>query len=118
MVTSGNESLGMTPKNTLGGAVVVVASAIAVTACAGGTVTPTLVSAAQKRWPEASQESLERGRSLYVSKCQDCHALPAPKGHSAEEWPKYMEKMGKLASLDTAGTELVLRYVIAARDAE
>lgn len=86
--------------------------------CGGGAVTPALVQAAQKRWPDASEQSLGRGRDLFVGKCKTCHALPAPKDHTAEEWPKLVEKMGKLAELDAAGREAVLRYVIAARDAE
>lgn len=87
-------------------------------ACGGAGVTPAMVSAAKKRWPDASAESLERGRALFADKCKVCHALPAPKEHSADEWPKIMDKMGKLAELDPAGREAVLRYVIAARDAE
>lgn len=104
----------MTPRNALAGALLIAA----VSSCGGAGVTPAMVSAAQKRWPDASEESLERGRALFTSKCKDCHALPSPKDHSAEEWPKYLEKMSKLAGLDAAGKESVLRYVISARDAE
>ncbi|GMV15215.1 MAG: hypothetical protein HS104_07760 [Polyangiaceae bacterium] len=86
--------------------------------CGGGAVTPAMLTAAQKRWPDASEQSLGHGRDLFAQKCKTCHALPAPKDHSAEEWQKLMVKMGKLAELDASGREAVLRFVIAAREAE
>jgi len=92
-----------------------VALALALVGCGGG-VTPGMVAAAQKRWPDSSEASLEEGRSLFTKKCKACHSLPNPKDHTPEEWTKVLPKMGKLAELDAAGRERVLRYVIAARE--
>ena len=87
-------------------------------ACAGSSVIPAMVTVAQKRWPDASREGLERGQAIFASKCKDCHALPSPKAHTAEAWPAIVGKMGKLAGLDAASAESVLRYVTAAREGE
>lgn len=86
------------------------------TACASGAVTPGMVDAAKKRWPDASAESLEKGRATFQEKCKECHALPDPAAKTPEQWSKILIKMGKLAGLDDAGRESVERYVIAARE--
>lgn len=91
---------------------------LALVGCGGGAVTPAMLSAAQKRWPDATQQSLEAGRGLFTEKCHECHAQPNPKDHTAQEWPKLLDKMAKLAKLSDDGKESVLRYVLAARDAE
>jgi hypothetical protein len=44
--------------------------------------------------------------------------LPSPQAHTAEAWPAIVGKMGKLAGLDAASAESVLRYVTAAREGE
>jgi cytochrome c5 len=77
-----------------------------------------MVTAAQKRWPEASAESLESGRGIFEARCKTCHSLPAPADHATEAWKPLMAKMGKLAELDEGQSESVLRYVVAVREAE
>src|SRR5262245_49926261 len=89
--------------------------------CAGAAsgpppVTPAMVSRAKGSWPEASQDGLEKGRSTFVDKCRQCHALPKPTAKSAAEWPAQVEKMGKLASLTDEQKDLVLHYLLAARE--
>ena len=36
---------------------------------------------------------LAKGASLFKETCSQCHPLPDPKLHSAEEWPKVVEMM-------------------------
>ncbi|MCC6899714.1 MAG: hypothetical protein IT377_12110 [Polyangiaceae bacterium] len=86
--------------------------------CGGGSVTPGMVTAAQRRWPETSREELERGQATFAAKCKECHALPSPRAHTADEWVAITRKMGKLAGLDAPSSQSVLRYVTAAREGE
>ena len=85
---------------------------------ASANVTPAMVTAAQKRSPDATADSLEHGRSVFGKRCHACHALPKPKAKSSEEWPKVLDRMAKLAKLSDAEKKDVLDYVLAARDAE
>jgi cytochrome c5 len=89
--------------------------------CAAGAsgpppVTSGMVSRAQKSWPEASKDKLDEGRSTFTSKCHQCHALPKPTAKSAADWPAQVEKMGKLAELTDEQKQLVLHYLLAARE--
>jgi cytochrome c5 len=89
--------------------------------CGGGAsgppaVTPAMVSRSKQSWPEASQDALDKGRSTFMSKCKQCHALPKPTAKTAEEWPAQVEKMGKLAKLNQEQKDQVLHYLLAARD--
>ena len=75
-----------------------------------------MVARAQQQWPESSKDSLEQGRSIFTTKCKQCHSLPKPTAKTAEEWPSWIDKMGKLAELDEPRKQLVLRYLLSARD--
>src|SRR5262245_59342485 len=92
-----------------------------VLSCAGGAagpppVTPDMVSRAKAGWPEASTDALEKGRETFMANCRQCHALPKPTARSAEAWPAQVEKMGKLAGLSAEKKDLVLHYLLAARE--
>jgi len=95
-------------------------AAFAAGACGAGTqtVTPAMVEAARAVTPDASAESLERGRVAFSKKCHDCHPQPDPKSKTPEQWSKILEKMGKLAGLDSRTKQDVLGYVIGARAAD
>jgi len=89
--------------------------------CGGGAsgpppVTAAMVSRSKQSWPEASQDKLEKGRSTFAAKCHQCHALPKPTAKTAAEWPAQVEKMGKLAELTDEQKQLVLHYLLAARE--
>ncbi|HXZ25784.1 MAG TPA: hypothetical protein VEI24_06140, partial [Nitrospiria bacterium] len=43
--------------------------------------------------PEALPESDSRGAKMFVRYCAQCHHLPSPATHSAEEWPAAAERM-------------------------
>jgi cytochrome c5 len=81
-----------------------VVAALAAGACGAGArpVTPAMVDAAREVAPDASAESLERGRVAFSKKCHDCHPQPDPKSKTPEQWSKILEKMGKLAGLDAS----------------
>ncbi len=58
---------------------------------------------------------LREGRTLFVSRCIECHTLPAVSQHSAREWPRLIDEMAGRASLKPAEREAVLAYILAVR---
>jgi mono/diheme cytochrome c family protein len=78
-------------------------------------VAPSALLAAQTRWPDATEASLEEGRRLFVSSCARCHGLPALDSATEADWPGVVKNMGPSAKLDDKQQELVLRFVLASR---
>ena len=60
--------------------------------------------------------ALEQGRTLFVSRCIECHTLPAVSKHTPEEWPHLIDRMAKRASLKPGQREAILAYVLTARE--
>jgi hypothetical protein len=58
---------------------------------------------------------LERGRTLFVHRCIECHTLPPVWKYSREDWPKIVNDMSHRASLKPAEREAVIAYILAAR---
>jgi len=103
---------------------VVLASSALVTGClfpkigtAPGPLSPVAVQSAQSRWPDASAGSLEKGRQLFLANCNGCHSYPDLSAYSDEKWSPIMSKMGRKAELSAADTDLILKFVLAARGA-
>ena len=59
--------------------------------------------------------NLERGRTLFVHRCIECHTLPAIWKYSREDWPKIVNDMSHRASLKPAEREAVIAYILAVR---
>ncbi|MEY2536879.1 MAG: hypothetical protein QOG67_619 [Verrucomicrobiota bacterium] len=59
---------------------------------------------------------LEQGRSLFVSRCIECHTLPAISRYTAEEWPRLIDRMAKRASLKPDQRKAILAYILTARE--
>lgn len=72
---------------------------------------------ARSRWPDASLESLEQGRQLFLTNCHRCHSYPDRTAYTAEEWPALVRRMGRKAHLSDAEATLVLRFVLTDREA-
>jgi hypothetical protein len=60
---------------------------------------------------------LDRGRTLFVHRCIECHTLPAIWKYSREDWPKIVNDMSRRASLKPADREAVIAYILAVRKA-
>ena len=58
---------------------------------------------------------LERGRSLFVHRCIECHTLPAMWKYSREDWPQIVNDMSHRASLKPADRDAVITYILAVR---
>jgi len=66
--------------------------------------------------PAASDlAGLEEGHDLFQHRCAICHKLPVVAAHTAEKWPRIVEKMGPKAKLDSAQTRKLLAWVLAER---
>jgi hypothetical protein len=56
--------------------------------------------------------TLDQGRSLYVLKCDKCHALPVVQDFSPEKWDRIMGKMKVEAALTAREDYLIRTYVV------
>lgn len=53
----------------------------------------------------------QRGRALYETSCNKCHALYMPSSYGAEEWPFYVRKYGRKARLSPEERDFVTVYL-------
>jgi len=60
--------------------------------------------------------TLERGRTLFVHRCIECHTLPTIWKYSREDWPKIVNDMSHRAGLRSADREAVIDYILAVRE--
>jgi hypothetical protein len=58
---------------------------------------------------------LERGRTLFVHRCIECHTLPAIWKYSKRDWPQIVNDMSHRASLKPDERDAVIAYILAAR---
>jgi mono/diheme cytochrome c family protein len=85
-------------------------------------VTPQMAAASSRRQDvdpstplRTSLTKLERGRTLFVHRCIECHTLPAIWRYSAQDWPEIVNSMSHRASLKPAERDAVIAYVLAVR---
>ena len=67
------------------------------------------------RKQDVDVHKLERGRTLFVHRCIECHTLPALWKYSAEDWPQIVNDMAHRANLKPAERDAVIAYILAAR---
>jgi cytochrome c5 len=53
----------------------------------------------------------QRGKAIYETSCNRCHALFMPSSYRAEEWPFYVRKYGRKARLSAEERDLVMAYL-------
>jgi hypothetical protein len=58
---------------------------------------------------------LREGRTLFVSRCIECHALPSVAQHTAAQWPRLIDEMADRANLNTSERNALVAYIVAAR---
>ena len=76
---------------------------------------PVTVDMARSSSAPTAFTQLQHGRALFVSRCIECHTLPAVDRYSDSEWPHLVRAMAKRSSLNPAEQEAVLAYILAAR---
>jgi len=59
--------------------------------------------------------TLERGRTVFASRCIECHVLPGIANYPPGSWPHIVHWMSDRAALKPADQEAVIAYILAAR---
>ena len=65
------------------------------------------------RWIEV--EILREGRSLFVSRCIECHTLPIIWYYRPSDWPGIIDEMAERSSLKAAERDAIVAYILAVR---
>ena len=55
---------------------------------------------------------LERGRTLLIQKCGNCHVVPHPVEHAALEWPRKLGEMAVRLGLNGTQRRLIEQYLV------
>jgi len=79
---------------------------------------PPAITSVSSRRQLVDAAKLERGRSLFVHRCIECHTLPPIWKYSREDWPQIVTDMSRRASLTPDDREVVIAYILAVRSAE
>jgi hypothetical protein len=61
------------------------------------------------------ERTLREGRSLFVSRCIECHTLPVVSRYDPVAWPWLVDDMAHRASLKPAEREALVAYILAVR---
>jgi hypothetical protein len=91
-----------------------VVAIVTLVACAAPLPRPTdtdVLRAANQR-PQTTHVELERGRTLYVSRCGNCHRTYPPDRLVATAWPAQVDKMAKRATLGSDERDLISLYLV------
>jgi len=72
---------------------------------------------AAAKFPGTTLADLNKGKAAYDANCGKCHGLKDPVRYSEEKWKKVNPRMAKKAGVDAATEELILKYVLTAREA-
>jgi hypothetical protein len=76
-------------------------------------VTPAMANVSSQQHVDLA--TLRDGRSLFVSRCIECHALPSISRHGAAEWPRLIDEMAGRANLKRSERDALLAYIVAVR---
>lgn len=66
---------------------------------------------AQDKWKDVDEIKLQKGRTLFVSRCSSCHSLPLPSSQKETEWEKILDHMKHRAKIDKMEIDLILKYI-------
>ena len=82
--------------------------------CSASVPLPTEADAlrASQHWPGTTLAELERGRTLYLSKCTNCHGAVAPETIQPEVWPSRVAAMRVRAKLRDNDATLLMRFLV------
>lgn len=75
----------------------------------------TVLAAAQQRWPDVTEESLAKGKTILTTRCVKCHPAKPITKFTEKEWEKILTKMSPKAKLNTEEAETLRRFVLASR---
>jgi|ERR1051326_113496 mono/diheme cytochrome c family protein len=78
-------------------------------------VTPKMATQSKKQTRQVDLVVLNKGRSLFVNRCIECHTLPAIWKYSRDDWPEIVNSMSHRASLKPAEREAIVAYILAVK---
>jgi mono/diheme cytochrome c family protein len=78
-------------------------------------VTPAMTRSTSRSKQYVDATKLERGRSLFVHRCIECHTLPPMWKYARQDWPKIVNDMSRRASLKPEDRHAVIAYILAVR---
>jgi len=78
---------------------IVIASFLFLTACSAKLVAPTQADAdrVEQRMPNTTLADLQEGKTLFETKCTQCHGLKKPASKTESEWQQIIPIMAKRA---------------------
>lgn len=87
--------------------------AAALAACAVDVPRATLVDVAraEQARPGTTLADLERGRSLYLAKCTNCHRPIAPRSIAPALWPGHVDDMRERSRISTDERASIVLYL-------
>ena len=91
--------------------------AFLLSACAADPFAPPRISSAllnRARLDNVTPQELSAGRSLFATRCLECHTLPSVAKYSRDQWPGLVARMSGRANLSAAERALVVAYLRAA----
>ena len=103
---------------TLGLSIFAISAALFVSCQSTSYYTPPVVTAKMARTrPEQGLDltTLQKGRTLFVHRCIECHTLPPIWHYRVEDWPPIVDSMARRASLKPADREAIIAYIRAVR---
>jgi hypothetical protein len=77
-------------------------------------LTPAQLAWASSKWPDVQMAELEKGRSIYVTRCGSCHTAPSPAEVMEQNDADMVREMSERAKLTPAEQQAVMRFVEAA----
>jgi hypothetical protein len=77
------------------------------------TATPQMAAATKGR--AVNVALLQKGRTLLVHRCIECHTLPPLWHYKTEDWPEIVNSMAHRASLKPADRDAIVAYILAVR---
>ena len=74
--------------------------------------TPAQIDWANSTWQNTTAETLQRGRTLYITKCSGCHSVITPTSVSSDKWLEILPGMFKKSKVESAESELIKKYLL------
>jgi cytochrome c5 len=59
----------------------------------------------------ANLEELNKGKTLLMEKCGDCHATPSPRKHDSNGWVTTLDRMQPQAKISDNEKALIFKYL-------
>jgi cytochrome c2 len=86
--------------------------------CETANYAPLVTKSTLRTRQEVDLAQLNRGRTLFVHRCIECHTLPPLWHYTPKDWTEIVDSMSHRASLKPAERDAVIAYILAVRATE